>query len=76
MPSTLSAKGALSGPTSALASGDVQVIDLTALLAPSTPVLGLPPDMAPIPHLELEELARWSGSPARVPALVENGAGR
>lgn len=59
MSSTLSTESALSGLRSALASGDVEVVDLTALLSPSTPVLDLPPDMAPIPHFELEELARY-----------------
>ncbi|MGY0488682.1 cyclase family protein [Streptomyces sp. WG-D5] len=59
MSSTLSAKSALGGLMSALSSGAVEVVDLTALLSPSTPVLDLPPDMAPIPHFELEELARY-----------------
>ncbi|MGA5428228.1 cyclase family protein [Streptomyces koyangensis] len=56
---TLSAEGPVSGLTSALASGGVELVDLTALLSPSTPVLDLPPDMAPIPHFALEELARY-----------------
>lgn len=43
----------------ALASGAVTVIDLTAKLSSSTPVLPLPEGMAPIPRFELEELARY-----------------
>lgn len=43
----------------ALASGAVTVVDLTAPLSSSTPVLPLPEGMAPIPRFELEELARY-----------------
>lgn len=42
-----------------LASGDVRVVDLTAPLSGDTPVLQLPPEMAPIPRFCLEELARY-----------------
>lgn len=43
----------------ALASGAVTVVDLTAPLSSSTPVLPLPEGMAPIPRFELEELAKY-----------------
>lgn len=49
----------LSDWTAALASGAVTVVDLTAPLSSSTPVLPLPAGMAPIPRFELEELARY-----------------
>ena len=35
------------------------VIDLTAPLSTQTPVLPLPPEMAAIPHFELERLAHY-----------------
>lgn len=44
---------------SGLASGLVEVVDLTAPLSAATPVLQLPPEMAPIPRFELEELAKY-----------------
>lgn len=44
---------------SAVASGAVTVVDLTAKLSASTPVLPLPEGMAPIPRFELEELAKY-----------------
>lgn len=59
MPSTSRNESALDGLTAALVAGAVEVVDLTALLSSSTPVLDLPPDMAPIPQFELEELARY-----------------
>lgn len=37
----------------------INVIDLTAPLSDSTPVLPLPEGMEPIPHFALEELARY-----------------
>jgi kynurenine formamidase len=43
----------------AVASGAVTVVDLTAKLSTSTPVLPLPEGMAPIPRFELEELAKY-----------------
>lgn len=43
----------------ALASASVRVVDLTAPLSSATPVLQLPPEMAPIPRFSLEELARY-----------------
>ncbi|WP_394619685.1 cyclase family protein [Lentzea sp. JNUCC 0626] len=49
--------GTLSALASALADGTVSVIELTAPLSSDTPVLDLPPDMAPIPRFRLEELA-------------------
>lgn len=44
---------------SALASGAVDVVDMTAPLSSATPVLPLPEGMAPIPRFTLEELARY-----------------
>lgn len=43
----------------ALTGGAVRVIDLTASLSDLTPVLPLPPEMAPIPRFELERLAHY-----------------
>ena len=43
----------------ALTTGAVLVVDLTARLSSETPVLPLPEGMAPIPHFQLEELARY-----------------
>lgn len=51
--------GALDGLAHLLASGAVSVLDLTAPLSSATPVLQLPPDMAPIPPFRLEELAKY-----------------
>ena len=59
MPPTRRTGEALDGLTVALASGAVSVIDLTAPLSSATPVLPLPPDMAPIPRFRLEELAKY-----------------
>lgn len=43
----------------ALDDASISVIDLTAPLSSATPVLQLPPDMAPIPPFRLEELAKY-----------------
>jgi kynurenine formamidase len=43
----------------ALASGGVQVIDLTQPLSPETPVIGLPDMFAPSPGLTVEEISRF-----------------
>ncbi|EOM75513.1 cyclase family protein [Rhodococcus rhodnii] len=43
----------------ALTAGTVRVVDLTASLSHATPVLPLPPEMAPIPRFALEPLAYY-----------------
>lgn len=50
---------ALDALTVGLATGEVRLVDLTAPLSSATPVLQLPPEMAPIPPFSLEELARY-----------------
>jgi len=50
---------ALTALVEALDSTAVRVVDLTAPLSAETPVLQLPPEMAPIPRFSLEELARY-----------------
>lgn len=47
------------GLAEALRNRTFSVIDLTAPLSESTPVLPLPAGMQPIPHFSLEELARY-----------------
>lgn len=47
------------GLAEALRNRTISVIDLTAPLSESTPVLPLPAGMQPIPHFFLEELARY-----------------
>jgi len=42
-----------------LRTGRLRVVDLTAPLSAQTPVLPLPPEMAPIPPFRLTELARY-----------------
>jgi isatin hydrolase len=42
-----------------LASGSVRVVDLTAPLSPTTPVIELPPMFAPSPGLTVEEISRY-----------------
>jgi kynurenine formamidase len=44
---------------SALASGTVEVVDLTAPLSAETPVIQLPPEFAQTARFELEELSRY-----------------
>ncbi len=43
----------------AIASGSVQVIDLTSPLHHDTPILGLPPEMGQTARFELEEISRY-----------------
>lgn len=48
-----------------LASGRVQVVDLTQPLGPETPVIGLPEIFAPSPGFSMEEISRYDdGGPA------------
>jgi kynurenine formamidase len=47
------------GLAEALTNKTISVIDLTAPLSDTTPVLPLPEGMEPIPHFSLEELARY-----------------
>src|SRR5438270_10853829 len=42
-----------------LASGALQVVDLTQVLGPETAVIGLPPMFAPSPGLTMEEISRY-----------------
>lgn len=49
----------LSGFAEALASGSVEVVDLTAPLSSETPVIQLPPQFAQTARFELEELSRY-----------------
>jgi isatin hydrolase len=42
-----------------LASGGVEVVDLTQPLSPETPVIGLPPEFAPSPGLTLERISKY-----------------
>ncbi|MGY1812468.1 cyclase family protein [Blastococcus sp. SYSU D00820] len=49
----------LSTVAEALASGSVEVVDLTAPLSSETPVIGLPPQFAQTARFELEELSRY-----------------
>ncbi len=44
---------------SELAAGRVRVVDLTQLLGPSTPVIGLPPIFAPSPGVTIETISRY-----------------
>ncbi|MBS9373331.1 Kynurenine formamidase [Rhodococcus sp. B50] len=61
---------ALAAVALSLARSDIRVLDLTAPLSSSTPVLPLPEGMAPIPRFELEELARYDD---RGPTSYQNG---
>ncbi|GAB2828226.1 cyclase family protein [Actinocorallia aurea] len=58
----LSAPGAVAALGAALLDGSVEVVDLTAPLSADTPVLQLPPEMAPIPSFALENLARYDAA--------------
>jgi kynurenine formamidase len=49
----------LSTLVAALASGSIEVIDLTAPLASTTPVLQLPPQFGQTAHFELEQISRY-----------------
>ena len=49
----------LSDLTSALASGAVEVVDLTAPLSGQTPVIALPPEFGQTARFELEEISRY-----------------
>ena len=49
----------LSALTSALSSGSVEVIDLTAPLTPDTPKIQLPPEFGQTAAFELEEISRY-----------------
>ena len=49
----------LSDLTSALASGAVEVVDLTAPLSSRTPVIALPPEFGQTARFELEEISRY-----------------
>ena len=49
----------LSSFAEALASGSLEVVDLTAPLSSSTPVIQLPPPFAQTARFELEELSRY-----------------
>jgi kynurenine formamidase len=51
----------LANLTGALASGSVEVIDLTAPLSSETPLLVLPPEMGQTARFELEEISRYDG---------------
>ncbi len=46
----------------ALATGDVEVIDLTQPLGPETPVIALPPPFAPSPGVTLEVISRYDAA--------------
>jgi kynurenine formamidase len=46
----------------ALASGSVEIVDLTQPLSESTPVIQLPPPFANTPHLSRTELSRYNDS--------------
>jgi kynurenine formamidase len=64
---TPSSKAPIAGALSAaLLEGTVEVVDLTAPLSRTTPVLELPPGMAPIPRFELEELARYDEAGGKI----------
>ena len=43
----------------ALASGSIRVVDLTQTLRPSTPVIGLPPPIAPSNPFTIEQISRY-----------------
>jgi hypothetical protein len=47
--------------TRALSSGSVEVIDLTAPLSNTTPLLELPPEFGQTARFELEEISRYDG---------------
>src|SRR4029079_16946361 len=49
----------LSALTDALADGSVEVVDLTAPLSSSTPVIQLPPEFGQTARFELEEISRY-----------------
>ena len=49
----------LANLTGALASGSVEVIDLTAPLSSETPLLELPPEFGQTARFELEEISKY-----------------
>jgi kynurenine formamidase len=49
----------LAGFAAALADGGIRVVDLTQPLRPSTPVIQLPPPLAPSRPFEIEEISRY-----------------
>ena len=51
----------------AMATGRIEVVDLTAPLSADTPVIQLPPEFAQTARFELEELSRYDN---RGPGLV------
>lgn len=59
MPSVNPTDHPVQGLAAGLADGAVSIVDLTAPLSSETPVLQLPPEMAPIPRFSLEELAKY-----------------
>jgi kynurenine formamidase len=50
---------ALSTLVSALASGDIEVVDLTSPLSSATPILQLPPQFGQTARFELEQISRY-----------------
>jgi isatin hydrolase len=57
-------KEILSETTSALLSGTIEVVDLTATLAPDTPVIKLPPEYGPsTPNVEIHVLSSYNNQP-------------
>src|SRR5919202_6977324 len=53
------AMSVLSDLVSALVSGAVEVVDLTAPLSSQTPVIALPPEFGQTARFELEEISRY-----------------
>lgn len=49
----------LSGFVTALSSGAIEIVDLTALLSRETPILELPPEFGQTQRFELEEISRY-----------------
>lgn len=51
----------LSDLTDALASGRIEIVDLTARLSSETPIIQLPPEFGQTQRFELEEISRYDG---------------
>ncbi|HEX5533529.1 MAG TPA: cyclase family protein, partial [Actinomycetales bacterium] len=49
----------LTNLVSALSSGSIEVVDLTAPLSNETPILELPPEFGQTARFELEEISRY-----------------
>jgi len=49
----------LSGFVTALSSGAIEIVDLTAPLSRETPILELPPEFGQTQRFELEEISRY-----------------